>query len=188
MHPVKCTGLIIAAVLLFGCAAEPRYQTLYRYHPPSDPAAYSCLQTCVQFLKTCHTECSDTYAICLEQIEPEAQSRHADALIRYEGEWDQYQRDLDRYDLNLSFGWGHYDDWYGQGWYDPAWPGRYRPNYYRPQPPIPPSYRDELGKLQAQNCDRDCGCQPKYDSCFLICGGKKIPERRCMVNCPPEAK
>ena len=183
---LRLSLLILACLTLLGCTAAPRYQTLYRYEPPSDPRALSCLQHCEQAQKTCHHDCGADYAACVEKIEPEARAAHADALKRYEGAWTQYQQDLDRYHLNLSLGWGHYDGWYGQSWYDPAWPGGYRPNYYRPQPPRPPRYQDELGKLSAQNCDRDCGCQPVYDRCFLGCGGKKIPEQRCMVNCPPE--
>lgn len=185
MNLTRYIMLMVATALLLGCAGAPRYQTLYRYEPPVDSAALSCLQNCEQRQKSCHDECGVTYDTCVRQIEPEARSRHADALKHYEGEWTQYQRDLDRYHLNLSLGWGHYDDWYGQSWYDPSWPGGYRPNYYRPQPPLPPSYRDELGRLRAQNCDRDCGCQPDYDACFINCGGKKIPEQRCIVNCPP---
>ncbi|HEY9199510.1 MAG TPA: hypothetical protein VIR60_09090, partial [Gammaproteobacteria bacterium] len=64
--------------------------------------------------------------------------------------------------------------------------GFYEPYYYPPLPPQPPSYADELGKLRAAKCDRDCGCQPDYDSCFLSCGGSRITEQRCIVNCPPD--
>lgn len=177
--------LIFLIATLCGCAT-PRYQTLYRYEPPTDDAGRACLNQCQQHLKTCQDACTIRYTACVQTIEPAAKSRYSDALNRYQGQWEQYQRDLDRYHLSLSLGWGHYDGWYGDGWYDPWSPyGGYRPYYFPPQPPQPPSYADELARLSAEKCARECGCQPAYDACFLGCGGRKVQERRCIVNCPP---
>ena len=118
--------------------------------------------------------------------DPQLLLRYADALARYESELAHYRHDLERYAVSLSLGWGEYDHWYGAGWYAPNWPyRRLRPYYAEPLPPRPPSYADELGKLKAESCARDCGCQPKYDACFLGCGGSRILEERCFANCPP---
>jgi hypothetical protein len=38
----------------------------------------------------------------------------------------------------------------------------------------------------AEKCDPGCGCQAAYDGCFVACGGKRIPEQRCVANCPAE--
>jgi hypothetical protein len=191
MNVARFALLLALGVGLWGCAT-PRYQTFYRYEPPTDAAARSCLTPCEQTQKTCLDQCEENYSACVRTLEPEAQARHADALMRYEGELAQYRRDLDRYHLSISLGWGHGGGWYGggwydRGWYDPWWPyGGYRPYYYPPVPPQPPSYADELSKLSAEECDRDCGCQPNYDACFLACGGRKVPEERCIANCPGE--
>ncbi len=179
--------LLIAAITTFiGCTAQPRYQTLFQYEPPTDPAALLCLQGCEKKLESCTNNCSATYTACVRSIEPEVRSQYADAQKRYEGAWTQYQRDQENYRLSLSIGYVNSGGWYGQGWYDPWWPGVYQPYYYPPQPPVPPSYIDELSKLSAQMCNRDCACQPNYDACFLGCGGKKVLEQRCIVNCAPE--
>ncbi len=186
MNAARLVLLFALDVALWGCAG-PRYQTFYRYEPPTDAASRSCLVHCEQMQKTCLDRCGEHFTACVRALEPEAQARHADALTRYEGERKQYQRDLDRYQLSLSLGWGHGGGWYGAGWHDPWWPyGGYRPYYYPPEPPQPPSYANELSKLSAEKCDRDCGCQPGYDACFLGCGGHKIPEQRCIANCPVE--
>ena len=175
---------MIVVALLGGCAA-PRYQSLYRYHPPDDVAGRACLVDCEQSLHSCYDDCGESYRACVQALEPEAQSRYRDAQARYAGEQAQYQRDLQRYYLSLSVGWG-FDDGYGAAWYAPHWPYRgYRSYYDAPLPPQPPSYADELGKLRAQACERDCACQPKYDACFLGCGGSKTLEQRCFANCPP---
>ena len=182
------TSVILTAITLtlIGCST-PRYQMLYRYEPPADASGRNCLVLCNQNLESCQRNCAEAYSACVQANEPEAKTRYADAVNRYQGQWDQYQRDLDRYHLSLYMGWGHYDDWYGGGWYEP-WPyGGYRPYYFPPQPPQPPSYADELAKMSAERCDHDCGCQPVYDACFLGCGGRKVPERRCIVNCPPDS-
>lgn len=174
---------LIAATLV--ACATPRYQMVHRYEPPTDAAGRSCLARCEQALKTCQDVCATNHAACVRALEPEAQARHADALEQYEGQVAQYRHDVDRYHLSLALGWGHHDGWYGGGWYDPWWPyGYYAPRHYPPVPPQPPSYAEELGKLRAARCDRDCGCQPNYDACFLGCGGILIPERRCIANCP----
>ena len=183
MNAARLALLVALGAGLWGCAG-PRYQTFYRYEPPTDAAAHACLAPCEQTQKACMDRCSENFAACVRVIEPEAQGRYDDTLKRYEGEWSQYQRDLDRYHISVSLGWVH-GGWYGAGWYDPWWPyGGYQPYYYPPEPPRRPSYAEELGKLSAELCDRDCGCQPNYDACFLGCGGRKIPEQRCIANCP----
>lgn len=184
MRPARFTLPGLLAATLVACAT-PRYQTIYRYEPPPDAAGRSCLALCERNMKACQDDCAAKHTACVKAIEPEAQARYADALDRFEGELDQYRRDLNRYHLSFSLGWGHHHGWYGAGWYDPWWPYGYGPDYYPPIPPRPPSYADELGKLRAAKCDRDCGCQPSYDACFLSCGGIKIPEQRCIANCSP---
>lgn len=188
MNAVRFIGLLLLAATLAACAA-PRYQTVYRYEPPADATGRSCLTLCERNLKSCQDECAANHTACVQAIEPEARARYADALRHYGGEMAQYGRDMDRYHLSVSLGWGFHDGWYGGGWYDPYWPHGwpydwYGPYYYPPEPPRPPSYAEELGKLRAAKCDRDCGCQPNYDACFLSCGGIKVPEQRCIANCP----
>lgn len=189
MQPSRLTILLATALSLSACAT-PRYQTVYRYEPPTDAAGLACLTPCEQVLKACQNDCASRYATCVQALEPEAKLRFDDAIKRYEGELTQYRRDLNRYHLSISLGWGHYDGWYGAGWYDPWWPygGYYGARFYPPIPPEPPSYAEEFGKLRAEKCDRDCGCQSNYDACFLHCGGTKIPETRCIANCPPEER
>mgnify|MGYP001084845283 CR=1 FL=1 len=182
-------ALLATIIATLAACAAPRYQTVYRYEPPPDAAGRSCLVRCEQGLKACQDDCANNYSVCVQSLEPEAQARYADALKRFEGELDQYSRDLNRYHLSFSLGWGHHPGWYGAGWYDPYWShgwpyGWYGPDYYPPVPPRAPSYAEELGRLRAERCNRDCGCQPGYDACFLSCGGIRTPEQRCIANCP----
>ena len=189
MRLAKCLVLILAAGVL-SCAG-PRYQTVYRLKPPADPAAQDCLARCERQLGSCTDDCTDRYSACAASVEAEGEARYQDALKRYEGAQEQYRRDLERYRLSVSIGvgWGHGRGWYGAGWYDPWWPyGAYGPYYYPPQPPQPPSRAAELAEVRAEKCDQDCGCQPAYEACFLGCGGSKVPEQRCIANCPRGAE
>ncbi|MEK6664653.1 MAG: hypothetical protein AABY73_12390 [Pseudomonadota bacterium] len=173
--------LLALAIALFlsGCAS-PLYQTVYRYEAPTDASARACLQTCEPKLAACQTSCQHRYQSCLKEIEPLVDTRHSEALKRYENELDRYRLELQHYQLQLSLGWG-----YHSLWYDP-WP-YWHPTYF--PPPIPPHKptRDEAyNRVRKERCESDCGCQPIYDACFLSCGGKMIPEVKCIANCPQE--
>lgn len=188
MHLGRYTQLVLLAVLLPACAPAPRYQTAYRYEAPTDAVGRACLARCDQSLRACRTDCANAYTACLQSVEPEAKAQHAEALKRYEEELRRYQHALERDHLNLSLGWGRFDDdWYSGGWYDPWPPYGYRPRHYAPAPPQPPRYEDTLEGLRTLQCRRDCACQPQHDECVLACGGTRLPQRRCIANCPPES-
>lgn len=180
-HPAL-RALILTALIagLSACASPPRYQTIYRYQPPADPAGLACLDKCTRKMETCQTQCQENYQACLKTIEPKkVDERHGEALKRYAAELDRYRLELYQYRLSLSLSWGHYP-WYGHGFYHP-WP---EPYYFPPTPPSRPSRDEEYNRLKKEQCEADCGCQPAYDTCFLACGGTRIPEERCIANCP----
>ncbi len=37
--------------------------------------------------------------------------------------------------------------------------------------------------LEKTKCQADCGCLSAYDTCYVSCGGKRIPETVCIKNC-----
>lgn len=187
LPPLRTLILVVAAAGLVGCAT-PRYQTAYRYEPPVDAAGRACLEKCEQKLAGCQQRCTADYQACLKDIEPQVEERYGKALKRYEAEWERYRWERERYELYLSLNWG-YPLWFGPGFYHP-WPGFYQawpgPYYFPPALPRKPSRDEEFKRLQQEKCDQECGCQTLYDACFLSCGGKRIPEVRCIANCPKE--
>lgn len=173
--------LALLAIGLAGCAApSPRYQIAYRYEPPADAASRACLEKAGQKQSACLQHCKAEYQACLKLVEPQGEARYAAALKRYEAEMNRYRGELDRYQfyLFMSRGWS---PWSGYGFYAP-WPEP----YYFPPPmaPAKPSRDQEFGRVRQEKCDVDCGCQVIYDADFLACGGKRIPEQRCIANCP----
>lgn len=176
----KLLFLLIVLASLAGCVS-PRYQTLYRYEPPSDAAGRACLEPCGQKLSACKDQCQEKHQVCLKNIEPMVEARYKEAMLQYQRDYRHYQYALEAYQRQLTLGWYYFDPYYG------SWPYYYG---YEPRfPPTPPfkPNREQIAKqIAQQQCDRDCGCQSIYDACFLGCGGMKIPEVKCIAHCPPE--
>lgn len=172
---------LAVAILLAGCAS-PRYQTAYRYEAPSDAAGRACLARCEPQLAVCKADCKIHYDACVKRVEPEIAVRFDEALKQYDFEYRRYQQDLLNFNWHYSFGWGYYGHGHGYGygmfypWHDPF--------FYQPSPPNPPSRERIHARVVQEKCSADCGCQSAYDGCFLSCGGKKIPETKCVANCP----
>lgn len=173
--------LSVMTALLTSCAS-PRFQTAYRYEPPTDSDGRVALEKCEQKLDSCLQRCTAENQICVKSIEPLVETRHAEALKNYETAMQQYRIARQRYEIAMSLNWV----------YDPFWgnprhfhPGP-RPYYYPPVLPVKPQRDEVFNQVRHEKCDVDCACQPLYDACFLASGGKKIPEERCIANCPKE--
>lgn len=172
--------LSIVIVGLAGCAGpSPRYQSVYRYESPADSAGQACLEKCGQKMEACQQSCSEDYQACLSGIDPLVEGRYSESLKRYAAELDRYRWELERYRLYLSLSW-HDSFWHGHGFYHP-WPG---PFYFPPMAPKTPSRDEELSRLKKEKCEVECNCQSIYDTCFFACGGKLIPEVKCIADCP----
>jgi hypothetical protein len=169
------------ATLLGGCAT-PRYEIAYRLEPPEDASGRACVSRCLDPLQACQDSCRGRYQACQREIEPLLNDAYAEALRRYAFDLDSYAASLQHYEMQLWLGWGHAGWWGYPGWYGPGW---FYP-YPAPPPPPRPSRERVWDRLVAEKCDPGCGCQAAYDGCFVACGGKRIPEQRCVANCPAE--
>ncbi len=179
--------LALAAVVsvLAGCAT-PRYETTYRYEPPTGVEAQSCIKGCEATLNTCRADCQAAWQSCTERIEPQVDERYAQALKAYADELRLYRLALDRYEWDMWVGWGHGHSglWYSPWPYHP-WSGHWPGYFPYPGPPEDPPTREAVRtKLRKAQCQDDCGCQVKYDACFQGCGGRVVTETRCVANCP----
>ena len=171
---------VILLVSLSGCAStNPVYQSSYRYEQPVGGAGQICVEKCEQKKGVCQQGCAADYQSCLTRIEPLVDVRYGEALKRHAVALDRYRRDLDLYQLQLSLN-RHDPFWHGRGYYQP-WFG---PVYFPPVAPRTPSRDDVLNQLKKEKCDVACSCQPSYDTCFLACGGQRVPDEKCIVNCP----
>jgi len=176
---LRSTLVAMALAVGLTACATPRYQTVYRLEPPADAAGLACLEKCSAQLAACQAQCAQTWQACVQSVEPLVQERYAQALQRYEEALDRYAAELRSYELQIWLDWRH-----GGWWYDP-WPG---PRWYPYPPPRKPSREAVMSQLRKDRCVEDCGCLGGHEACFLACGGRKIPEVRCVANCPPEAR
>ena len=163
---------------LHGCAT-PRYQTLYRHQAPVDQGGQVCVAQCQARLAMCRGDCAQAYQACSKSIVPLAASRYTAAMEHYAAEIESYARELRHYEMQLWLGWGRGSccgpDPY-VGW--PAW--------YPDPPPAMPSREAVFAQLRREKCQDDCGCLNDYDSCFVHCGGRIVPEVQCLGDCPKQ--
>lgn len=180
---LRALTLLILTLGLAACASGPRYQSTYRYEPPTDAAGRACLEKCEHQMTACRDQCATKTQACLKDLEPLVDERYNAAMNRYGIALDRYRQELIQYEFYLSMSWGYPSPWRHPG----MWPyaSFAMPYYFPPSPPANPSRSAVFERLRLERCDVDCGCQSIYDACFLACGGKKIPVTRCISNCPP---
>jgi hypothetical protein len=177
--PFTSAALVLSA-LVAGCAT-PQYQTTVRLIPPADEAGRECVQNCEAGKTACQTDCQSRYQSCAKRLEPEIETRYAEALKQYALDLKRYANALRHYEMQLQFEWLHSYPYRHPYWWDP-WPGPYFPPPY-PEPEMP-TRESVRAQLEKSNCQADCGCLPAYDSCFVGCGGQRLSETVCVKNCP----
>lgn len=170
--------LIVAG--LAGCAT-PQYQTVYRHEPPADSQGLACLQGCEQKKETCQADCKARFQACQKDIEPQVEERYLQALKNYENDLRHYALAIRQYEIQQWLYWPH-DYWpHHRGYYSYPWPGPYFPPPYLA--PVMPTRESVKAALEKEKCQADCGCLSAYDTCYVSCGGKRIPETVCIKNC-----
>ena len=206
MH-VRTMALVALAFGLSACAG-PRWQTVYQYEPAAGQGAEACTQRCVDNQQACRFDCEDRYQHCLGRAELAARDGFDELMYRYDREMrvyytDQaiYEAERDRYDHQRSY-LAHEKSKYERrckederdrtacelaerARKDLKHLERHRPN--APARPYRPSLGDEIAEAQSR-CSRDCGCIPTYNACYAACGGRVIPQQRCIANCPDDVK
>lgn len=174
-------GFSFLLLIALSACVSPRYQTTYRYDPPSDPAGRACLAQCEPQLASCQNQCAVKHQACIKSIEPQVEARFEQSVQQYQRDLQFYEYAYDQYQRRFAWGYHRYHPRFG-GW--PYYSGL--ESTFPPTPPFKPSRELIAATITQQQCDRDCGCQPIYDACFLGCGGAKTPEVKCVANCPPE--
>ncbi len=171
--------LLTGALLIQGCAT-PRYVTETRYEVPESGEGQACIATCKVTQDACRSECEAAWKACVDQVEPQVDGAYGQALEAYAHDLKDYRLSLERVHWNAWMDWG-WGGWRASPWAPYPWPA-YVPLPISPgDPPTKDAVRDGLIKTQ---CKDDCGCQPKYDDCFKVCGGRVVTETRCVANCP----
>ncbi len=202
-HGMKMMALEALALGLGACAG-PRWQTVYQYEPPAGPQAQTCTQRCIDHQQSCRVSCEDRHQQCLYRAEINARdsyelSRHHYAremqawqieYALYESDWRRHEHQRER----LEYDQRHYgkrckDDPRDRTACELAERAKrelrslssHRP--YPPSRPYTPSLSDEIAEAQSR-CTRDCGCIETYNACYASCGGRVVPQQRCIDNCP----
>lgn len=195
--------LSLIALGLTACAG-PRWQTVYQYEPPAGGEGVACAQRCVDKQQACRFECEDRHQHCLDRADSAARDGFDELMYRYDLEMRAYYADQARYEVE----WDHYEHRrahlaHEKSRFDRRCKEdardrtacelaekarrelkhleRHRP--LAPSRPYRPSLADEIAEARA-GCSRDCGCIETYNACYAACGGRVIPQQRCIDNCP----
>ncbi len=196
----------LAFLFLLGCGG-PKYVVRYRYLPPVDPGARKCLKECERKFQACEKRCQKEQEDCRRRARQEAVKLYQEMLKTYRQELRAYRERSRLYHRELTL----WNDEYRRLYEDYLFfkkacqeeederACRRRRELERhlealehekplkPREPREPRLEDISRKLAA-SCKKDCGCQKAYDNCFLSCGGKLIPEKFCVENCPEGSK
>ncbi|MEW6444976.1 MAG: hypothetical protein ACOZAQ_02495 [Pseudomonadota bacterium] len=197
---------LLCLPLVLSACAGPRWQTVYQYEPPVGSQAQSCAQRCAENQQSCRASCEEGYQQCLRTAEMgardshEAKREHYELQLQlwqvqqvmYEADWRRYEhqrrhieQDKREHERRCK------DSPQDRGACEAAERARrdlrhlssHRP--YAPTRPYVPSLSDEIAEAQSR-CSRDCGCIETYNACYGACGGRVIPHRRCVENCPDD--
>ncbi len=130
---LRALTLLILTLGLAACASGPRYQSTYRYEPPTDAAGRACLEECEHQMTACRDQCATKTQACLKDLEPLVDERYNAAMNRYGIALDCYRQELVQYELYLSMSWGYPSPW----WHPGMWPyaSFAMPYYFPPSPP-----------------------------------------------------
>jgi hypothetical protein len=178
--------------------------------PPENKEGQACVTKCIKKIKACRNECQQAYKQC-DQDAPEAArliyekayDRYLKNLKVYNEEmkaWDYYTKEHERLikerENQLNYNRRHCRD----PFYDRIYCERasvindeLKERYSRydtllkmkPKYPAKPS-EEILIQKEREKCNNEskkCGCEDKFESCFIDCGGKFETKRICIENC-----
>jgi len=189
-------------LLFLTACGRPQYVVRYQYLPPQSPEARSCLKDCERRFERCKEECLKKQNECRRQARSQAEKLYRRSLKTYQEELNLYRKRYRLYHQELV-AWNDsfrrlYEDYLFfkkncQKERDDYACRRYREirkhldalETQRPLRPKEPKAPDleKIMKGLLSSCLEDCGCQEKYNYCFLSCGGKLLPKKFCLENC-----
>ncbi len=193
-------------LFLLGCGG-PKYVVKYRYLPPEGKGARACLKECETRFQACERRCQKERETCRQRVRQEATRLYQKELKTYREALKAYQRRQRLYYRELTLWHDEYRRLYEDYLFFKKACQKEKDDYAcrrrrelerhlealeneKPQEPKEPR-APELSRLLnelAASCPKDCGCQKDYDHCFLRCGGRLVPERFCLENCPEKTK
>lgn len=197
----KITILSFFLIVPFLSACGPSYTTKNEYVPPTSTAALSCLQSCDVKRNSCQNTCNIKSQVCKNKAAQTARmtlparlTDYTHQLELYTAEQDRYytdkrdrKRELERLEMD-------YDVYSQRCAKDKHYCDRKKEikrelrdlkysTVKSPTRPNKPTIETETQRHQA-SCTTDCGCRSLYDSCYTSCGGRIVPRRICVSNCP----
>jgi len=197
---IKSFILILVIPLLSTCSS---YKIAYDYTPPKTKQGLVCVQQSQSQLNQCNNRCYYQYQRCLKTSQNQAQKELPNLLKEYPlqleswlNEKEQYQRDLDFYELRMDLALSRRESYLNrcmkqgskkskcvsQQSYIHLMPSLNRP-YFNKSRPVKPTLSSVTSLFRAQNCSQKCGCQASFRQSYASCGGVVKSKKVCIKNC-----
>jgi hypothetical protein len=196
--------LLIALASLLITACSPKYIVKTLYIQPSTEDGKSCVKECSVKQETCQIHCNQKRDNCLKKTKQEVKAIFPSILNEYDHEIKQYQAELHRYNRKMALWEMKYKRSEEQKRiYRKLCNKRQDKRGYecrlvkkaeeeidelessepeKPTRPKKPSLSEEI-EIAQKSCSNECGCQKKYDNCFISCGGTLNYKKFCIKNC-----
>ncbi len=203
----KTLGLILFSLLTTACQPIPVYENKIEWIPAPGFAGQACSQECATKRLNCQRQCSTGYQQCYLQATEQAEKQLPIALQShqislnnyyaekriYDFEIDRYERENRRLDRKQQYHHSlcqstpsekHHCEMADS--YRHQLNRLHRPHDYQLNRPTTPTLQTLSTTIASSACDRECGCENNYTSCFVGCGGKVIQTPICVENCTEE--
>ena len=192
--------MLLVGFVIFISGCSPVYVVKNEYIPSNDRV---CLKKCQTDRIQCQKECNSDFSRCVAQAKEKAYEMAKKEEKIYNKRFLAYLKDKDRFDFEILEWRDRYDVVYRDWNYFREECKKNPKNSYacerrddlravikrmlksKPKSPKMPKKVtfEKIFKDLQSGCERDCGCQELFDSCFVSCGGSIYPHRICVRNC-----
>jgi len=196
--------LLIGLASLLITACSPKYIVKTLYTQPTTDEGTVCVKECNIKQETCQIHCNQKRDNCLKESKKRVKANFPSMLNVYDQKMKQYKKELNRYNRKMdSWDRKHRRLEEQKRTYQRLCNNRKDKRSYecglvkkaereidslelfepdKPTRPKEPSLSKEI-EIAQKSCSNRCGCQKKYDNCFVSCGGTLDYKKFCIKNC-----
>jgi len=182
---LKFITFLIFLAFLQGCS--PVYKVVYDYIPPNNKYAQQKLMKCYSDKKVCLLKCNKNYESCKEKSRILAQNEYKQKLKEYNERLNSYNQKL-RQKEELEERVNFYKD-VCKAKHDKY--ACFKENSFRSKlselrylyRPIRPNESRIFENIVRDSCQKNCGCDELFRSCYVSAGGIVNSHKVCIKNC-----
>lgn len=203
--------LILTSIFFFlsGCG-DPEYNTSEELVSPTSAVGIACIKKITIEKAACINTCKNKRVSCMSEAKAKAEKSLPGKLIEYEERLNLYSRELEIYNVEKKV---YHEEKIsylhdlkeiiekqnkqlseceesGRTFCGSEFRRKEEISEFKeknkpqePKKPVKPQ-KPTIQLLSTTNsCNASCNCKSKYESAFILCGGKKVIHKICIKNC-----